>query len=58
MLNRSTPLKRVIRGNAGKQASIVRDAQGRVVIRLSAHAVDDAGVDRLAAAIEALIGTA
>lgn len=58
VLNRSTPLKRVIRGNAGKQASIVRDAQGRVVIRLSAHAVDDAGLDRLATAIEALIGTA
>lgn len=58
VLNRSTPLKRVIRGQAGRQASIVRDAQGRVVVRLSAHALDDAGVDRLAAAIEALIGVA
>lgn len=54
VLNRSTPQKRVIRGPAGRQASLVRDAQGRVVVRVSAHAIDDAGLDRLGATLEAL----
>lgn len=54
VLNRSTPQKRVIRGPAGRQASLVRDVQGRVVVRISAHAIDDAGFDRLGATLEAL----
>ena len=56
VLNRSTPLQRVVRGAGGRQASIRRDVQGRVVVRLSAHALDDAALDRLGAEIERLLG--
>lgn len=55
VLNRSTPLKRVIRGHAGRQAGIVRDAQNRVVVRFSPHAIDDVALEKLSAAIEALL---
>lgn len=56
VLNRSTPMQRTIRGSAGRQATIQRDVQGRVVIRLSAHAIDDAGLDALASAVERILG--
>lgn len=55
VLNRSTPLQRTIRGAAGRQASVKRDAQGRVVVRFSAHALDDAAIDTLSAQIEQLL---
>ncbi len=53
--NRSTPLKRVIRGSGGRQAGIVRDTQDRVVVRFSPHAIDDVGLERLSAAIETVL---
>jgi len=55
VLNRSIPLQRVIRGAGGRQASIRRDSQGRVVVRFGAHALDDAALDTLGAQIERLL---
>ena len=55
VLNRSTPLQRVVQGVGGRRANIARDAQGRVVLRFSAHALDDAGVEALAQSVERLL---
>ncbi len=56
VLNRSTPVQRTVRGAGGRQARIHRDGQGRVVVRFSAHAVDDAGLDALTSLAEQLLG--
>ena len=48
VLNRSTPSRRVLRGKAGREAVMSRDAQGRVVVRFAAGALDEQGENAVA----------
>jgi ParB family chromosome partitioning protein len=51
VLNRSTPLQRVIEGRAGRRAVMTRDPQGRVVIKFSPGALSEAAEAQIAEAI-------
>ena len=57
VLNRSTPVpaERLIKGQAGRQATLSRDGQGRVLLRFGAGALSEAAERELAAFVEKLL---
>ncbi len=55
VLNRSTPAERLIKGTAGRQAQLSRDAGGRVVIKFAAGVLTEAAENEIATFVEKLI---